>query len=481
MISHLVFLRSKKRLKPDVRSGDDIRKKLDLIFSGKVGEPFSQDELNEIYLEGEFRFLNKIPPGFRDAGKGSDSTDFNYLGVDYKRKFGDLIIWKQLIKESSKDEVLNVIFVTDDKKNDWWYGVGDKIIGPQERLQTEFYTHTGVDNFKMYDTGDFLRDAIEYLGTKVDDKSLDDVKQVSEPFSVGLSRIGESENIDDHESEDNSFVDYEMDYESADELESDDDLELEDEHYLKDDEIINKYINQPPSHYESDNKIINNILHSGGLAGYKAQEEAIRRGLSSRMKHEETMRLAASGGLASYKAQEEAIRRSLSSRRKHEEAMRLAASGGLASYKAQEEAIRRSLSSRRKHEEAMRLAASGGLASYKAQEEAIRRSLSSRMKHEEAMRLAASGGLASYKAQEEAIRRSLSSRRKHEEAMRLAASGGLADYKAQEEAIRQIVDGDESLRNENLGHVDNHSDSQQEVHKDFDKKKGDINSDDEAE
>jgi len=184
-------LKEQKKLKPDVRSGDEIRKKLDVILSGKIGLPFTQEELDEIYLEGEERFLNKIPPGFKDAGKGGDSFDFSYMGVNYKRKFGDLIIWKQLIKESSREDIKKVVFITDDKKNDWWYGIGDKIIGPQERLQSEFYSLTNVDSFKMYDTIDFLKDAVIYLGTKVDEKSFDDVKKSSAIISTSISDSSE--------------------------------------------------------------------------------------------------------------------------------------------------------------------------------------------------------------------------------------------------------------------------------------------------
>jgi len=164
-------------LKPDVRSSDTIRKKLDSLLAGKVGKPFTQEELDEIYVDGESRYSNKIPPGFKDSIKDNESSDFTYLGVNYRAKFGDLIIWKQLIEESKKDNVKNVVFVTDDKKSDWWYKVGSKEIGPQEKLQSEFYSLTGVENFKMYDSIEFLKNAAEYLGMEVDDESFDDVKK----------------------------------------------------------------------------------------------------------------------------------------------------------------------------------------------------------------------------------------------------------------------------------------------------------------
>ncbi|MBC8674462.1 hypothetical protein H2136_23175 [Aeromonas hydrophila] len=31
------------------------------------------------------------------------------------------MLWKQLITKSSSPEIKNVIFITDDSKEDWWY------------------------------------------------------------------------------------------------------------------------------------------------------------------------------------------------------------------------------------------------------------------------------------------------------------------------------------------------------------------------
>ncbi|MEB3250362.1 MAG: PIN-like domain-containing protein [Merismopediaceae bacterium] len=46
-----------------VTNFDPIRENLDQLLIGKVGDPFSQDEINKIYKEGEARFKNEIPPG----------------------------------------------------------------------------------------------------------------------------------------------------------------------------------------------------------------------------------------------------------------------------------------------------------------------------------------------------------------------------------------------------------------------------------
>src|SRR5205814_1021232 len=76
------------------------------LFAGRVGPKPTDERLNAIRKEGEERYAKKIPPGFEDAKKGNDSSD----------KFGDLIIWKELIDKSKTDK-RPIIFVTDDGKS----------------------------------------------------------------------------------------------------------------------------------------------------------------------------------------------------------------------------------------------------------------------------------------------------------------------------------------------------------------------------
>ena len=52
--------------------------------------------------------------------------------------YGDLIVWKQTI-EKAKESNRDVIFVTDDKKNDWFEAkVKGKRSGPRKELLREF-------------------------------------------------------------------------------------------------------------------------------------------------------------------------------------------------------------------------------------------------------------------------------------------------------------------------------------------------------
>lgn len=170
----------------EVTSHDSIREKLDQLLAGKIGEAFSQDEIDKIYKEGEARFKAGIPPGYRDVKKETENKNdsFCYGGVVYQKKFGDLVLWKQIIQKSLQDSIEAIIFLTDDEKDDWWWIVdaqGKKKIGPRPELIDEIIRETEQKNkyFYMYNSEQFLRYSKQYLNTSVTDESISQVREIA--------------------------------------------------------------------------------------------------------------------------------------------------------------------------------------------------------------------------------------------------------------------------------------------------------------
>lgn len=168
---------------PCVRSHDPIRKKLNELTAGKVGEaPQDQVWLDNLYKEGKERYENKIPPGYKDNIKSKSENDsFSYNGLKYDRQYGDLILWKQLINKAKDEEIKNVIFITDDSKEDWWYileSKGKKQIGPHADLQGEIYREANLDIFHMYNTSSFLESGKRILNIGVHDSSIQDANSM---------------------------------------------------------------------------------------------------------------------------------------------------------------------------------------------------------------------------------------------------------------------------------------------------------------
>lgn len=80
----------------------------DLENKNQVGCKIGFKEKMEIIEEGDLRYRYKLPPGFEDDKKE---------GIE---KFGDLFLWKEILKLPSMKKVKNIIFITNDEKDDWW-------------------------------------------------------------------------------------------------------------------------------------------------------------------------------------------------------------------------------------------------------------------------------------------------------------------------------------------------------------------------
>jgi len=186
---------------PCVRSHDEIRGLLNDYFEGKVGEkPSNQAWLDDLYVEGSERYKNKIPPGFKDSGKSKDGEDTHFFfdGLSFERQYGDLILWKQLLEKSSPEEIENVIFVTDDSKEDWWYKIhsnGEKTIGPLAELQAEIYRKSGIKQFHMYSTSSFMEDGKANLSVVVNESSIEDAGIQHTKSAIEREAVGSVEKI----------------------------------------------------------------------------------------------------------------------------------------------------------------------------------------------------------------------------------------------------------------------------------------------
>lgn len=119
------------------------------IFEGRVGAKPSPEKLAAIRKEGEDRYSKNIPPGYKDAQKDGPNAE----------KFGDLIIWKDLI-EKAKSDGRPLVFITDDAKEDWWQIHRGHKLGPRPELLEEFRSFAGQD-FHIYELGQFLHIAAE--------------------------------------------------------------------------------------------------------------------------------------------------------------------------------------------------------------------------------------------------------------------------------------------------------------------------------
>ncbi len=151
---------------------DEIKESISKIFDNRVGLPFIKEELEKLITDGEERYKQKIPPGFKDASKSSGSEVF----AEQCKKYGDLIVWKQVLKHSSEIKK-GIVLVTDDNKEDWWERFKGKTIGPRPELIKEFKDATN-NTFHMYKADSFLELARDNLNEEVSREIVEEIREV---------------------------------------------------------------------------------------------------------------------------------------------------------------------------------------------------------------------------------------------------------------------------------------------------------------
>lgn len=145
---------------------DEILDKILTIFDGRVGNNIDAAELERIKEEGKGRYEKLIPPGYKDDKKKKGQEDDN-------NAYGDLIIWKQIIKYV-KENGTGVVYVTHDQKEDWWNIVKGKTIGPRVELRKEFMKETGQE-FHMYSMNSFISTYNKMNEVPIDKSAVDEV------------------------------------------------------------------------------------------------------------------------------------------------------------------------------------------------------------------------------------------------------------------------------------------------------------------
>lgn len=170
-------------------SNDEIKQKISSVFDERVGSPYSEEKLKEIISKGEHRYKQKIPPGFKDSSKSGDGEVF----IEKCRKYGDLIVWMQVI-DKSKESKKPIVLVTDDKKDDWWERFRGKTVGPRPELVKEFKEET-ENSFYMYQADKFLELARENLNEKVSDEILEEIREVRRRDLDELKRVRAADSI----------------------------------------------------------------------------------------------------------------------------------------------------------------------------------------------------------------------------------------------------------------------------------------------
>lgn len=200
-----------------INSHDEIRDLIDELTAGCIGEEPDQDFIDKVNKEGATRYKYLTGPGFADA-KEKQNDRFSFNGINFDAQYGDLYIWKQIVQKAKDQQYKNIIYVTNDEKEDFVYKINGKIRGPAESLVTEIKKEANVEVFLLNQIDSFLHHAVKSLNAKIDEPSITELSSAATSFttesnyfilpsylnalkSQGLGTVVHQKSIDELESE----------------------------------------------------------------------------------------------------------------------------------------------------------------------------------------------------------------------------------------------------------------------------------------
>lgn len=173
-----------KKLFDELLTRDTILDEISNLFKDKIGNQLEAEDLEKLYIDGEERYKRSFPPGYKDNDKPVPD------------KFGDLIIWKQIIA-LALDKKCPILFITSDSSEDWWWIFHGKTIGPRHELVKEIRSEANVD-FHIYLPDSFIQHSAQYLQSSVEQQVIDEIKEISkQPKEVLVNSVTTSEFDDD--------------------------------------------------------------------------------------------------------------------------------------------------------------------------------------------------------------------------------------------------------------------------------------------
>ena len=169
MIRKQVDKIKKSKVAVTTEEKDRILEKLLALYNGKVGTPLTEQEIAQIEGEGKGRYEKEVPPGYKDYAKKNEA--------DSNNAFGDLLFWKEILKYAASQKK-DIVLITDDQKEDWWYIVHGQTIGPRIELKKEFMDET-KQKFHMYSMSNFIKRYEDEKKVDFDDDTIREIDYYS--------------------------------------------------------------------------------------------------------------------------------------------------------------------------------------------------------------------------------------------------------------------------------------------------------------
>jgi len=147
---------------------EPVLQQLQILLDGKAGRKPSDAEWEAAVKEGNERAARQEPPGYKDGEKANSDLP--------EGAAGDYLVWHQTLEEATRRGI-DILLVTGDEKEDWWWRYRSELLGPRIELVSEFKARCGRQLYMMRPI-DLLRRS-SALHVTVRKESVDDVERVS--------------------------------------------------------------------------------------------------------------------------------------------------------------------------------------------------------------------------------------------------------------------------------------------------------------
>lgn len=152
---------------------DPIVRALEGLLDRRAGPPLTATEYDAAVAEGGRRHAKGEPPGYKEK-----TSEKEHLpeGVS-----GDYLVWSQSLAEA-KRRGSDLLIITGDEKEDWYWRSKETIIGPRTELAKEFWDATGKRLYLLTPI-EFLR-RYQAQGGNVSDQVLEEAEKQGAPTTA---------------------------------------------------------------------------------------------------------------------------------------------------------------------------------------------------------------------------------------------------------------------------------------------------------
>lgn len=140
---------SQKVAQKDMLYDHELKQRIDRLFSDRVGVPYENAQLEELYKQGENRYSKLIPPGY---------TTSSY--EDKRLRYHDFIVWQQMIKYAMNAHK-NIVMCTARLTEDWFYTIDGTPVISNSQIVNEFQEEAH-QSFRCYSLNIFLDELREH-------------------------------------------------------------------------------------------------------------------------------------------------------------------------------------------------------------------------------------------------------------------------------------------------------------------------------